>query len=74
MFDDARFQVSCYSLIADDESMWRRTIETSGENFKDVSQLMPGDTARLIHSDGVHILINLDGYTKGAKNEIFALK
>ena len=38
--------------------MWRRTIETSVENFKDVSQLMPGDTARLIHSDGVHILIN----------------
>ena len=29
MFDSARFQVSCYSLVADDESMWRRTIETS---------------------------------------------
>ncbi len=74
MFDSARFQVSCYSLVADDESMWRRTIETSVESLKDVSQLMPGDTARLIHSDAVHILVNLDGYTKGAKNEIFALK
>ena len=33
---------------------------------------MPGDTARLIHS-GVHTS-EFDGYTKGAKNEIFALK
>jgi protein O-GlcNAc transferase len=74
MFDEARFQVTCYSLAADDESMWRRKIETHVEGFKDVSQLMPGDTARLIHSDGVHILVNLNGYTKGARNEIFALK
>ena len=35
-------------------------IETSVENFKDVSQLMLGDTARLIHSDGVHILTLMD--------------
>ena len=74
MFDDTRFQVSCYSLSADDESMCRRKIEGSVEEFKDVSQLMPGDIARLIHADGVHVLVNLNGYTKGAKNEVFALK
>ena len=33
-----------------------------------------GDIARLIHSDGIDILINLNGYTKGARNEIFALQ
>lgn len=33
-----------------------------------------GDVARLIHSDGIDILINLNGYTKGARNEIFALQ
>jgi protein O-GlcNAc transferase len=27
-----------------------------------------------IHSDGIHVLVNLNGYTKGARNEIFALK
>lgn len=30
--------------------------------------------ARLIHADGMDILINLNGYTKGARNEIFALQ
>lgn len=27
-----------------------------------------------INQDGIHILINMNGYTKGARNEIFALK
>lgn len=36
--------------------------------------LHAGDAAQVIFNDGIHILINLNGYTKGAKNEIFALK
>jgi protein O-GlcNAc transferase len=32
------------------------------------------DAAALINTHGVHILINLNGYTKGARNEIFALR
>ncbi len=28
----------------------------------------------MINKDGIHILINLNGYTKGARNEIFALQ
>jgi len=27
-----------------------------------------------INQDGIHILVNMNGYTKGARNEIFALK
>ena len=26
-----------------------------------------------INQDGIHILVNMNGYTKGARNEIFAL-
>ena len=33
-----------------------------------------GKAADLINKDGIHILINLNGYTKGARNEIFALQ
>jgi protein O-GlcNAc transferase len=36
--------------------------------------LHSGDAAQLINNDGVHILINLNGYTKGSRNEIFALQ
>ena len=30
--------------------------------------------ANRIAADGIHVLINLNGYTKGARNEIFALR
>ena len=33
-----------------------------------------GAAADRINADGVHILVNMNGYTKGARNEIFALK
>lgn len=33
-----------------------------------------GKAANRIHADGIHILINMNGYTKGARNELFALR
>ena len=27
-----------------------------------------------IYQDGIHVLLNMNGYTKGARNEIFALR
>lgn len=33
-----------------------------------------GDAVNLIRADRVHILVNLNGYTKGSRNEIFALR
>jgi protein O-GlcNAc transferase len=33
-----------------------------------------GKAADRIHGDGIHILVNMNGYTKGARNELFALR
>lgn len=33
-----------------------------------------GKAADHINADGIHILVNMNGYTKGARNELFALK
>lgn len=33
-----------------------------------------GKAADKINNDGIHILVNMNGYTKGARNEIFALR
>jgi protein O-GlcNAc transferase len=45
------------------------------EHFVDLSQVpCNGEAADRIFKDGIHILINLNGYTKGARNEIFALR
>ena len=48
---------------------------TGIEHIKDLSSLSYGDAAEVIAKDGIHILINLDGYTsRGAKPEILALR
>lgn len=33
-----------------------------------------GKAADRIYADGIQILVNMNGYTKGARNELFALK
>lgn len=73
MHDISKFEIYCYATSGPDGSAQRRTVERTAEHFKDISQLHAGDAAQLIHNDGVHILINLNGFTRGAKNEIFAL-
>lgn len=72
MHDSLKFEVFCYALSPDDESVWRRKVEEEAEHFKDISELTYFDAARLIRTDNIHVLINLDGYTKGACNQIFA--
>lgn len=74
LHDKRRIQVTVYALSASDMSVWRKKIEKEVENFRDISALTHDDAARVIHADGVHILMNLNGYTKGARNEIFALR
>jgi protein O-GlcNAc transferase len=73
MHDKTKFEVTCYALSPSDSSTWRHKIEGEAEHFKDVSKLHSGDAAQLIYNDGIHILVNLNGYTKGCRNEIFAL-
>lgn len=33
-----------------------------------------GKAADIINRDKIHVLVNMNGYTKGARNEIFALR
>jgi len=74
MHNTIKYEVYCYSLTPDDQSHWRRAIQTSAEHFIDIGHMHAVEAAQLIHKDGIHILINLNGYTKGSRNEIFALR
>ncbi|KAL3130806.1 hypothetical protein ABBQ38_000142 [Trebouxia sp. C0009 RCD-2024] len=71
--DRSRLEVFCYALSPSDGSEWRHRIEQEAEHFLDVSAWSVGDIAGKISSDEVQVAINLNGYTKGARNEIFAL-
>lgn len=69
----AQVEVFCYGLSPSDGSEWRLRIEAEAEHFLDVSAWSVPDIARKISADAIQVAINLNGYTKGARNEIFAL-
>ncbi|KAA1065350.1 hypothetical protein PGTUg99_003567 [Puccinia graminis f. sp. tritici] len=70
----AKFAVVCYATSPSDGSIYRKKIEQEVESFKDVSGWSHEEVVKEILKDRIHILINLNGYTKGAKNEIFAAR
>jgi protein O-GlcNAc transferase len=71
----ARVEVFCYSLSPDDGTTFRQKVSREAEHFIDLSAVQcNGQAADRIHADGIHILVNMNGYTKGARNEIFALR
>jgi protein O-GlcNAc transferase len=73
--DKAKVEIFCYSLSPDDSTSFRRKIAQEAEHFIDLSKMPDnGAAANKINADGIHVLVNMNGYTKGARNEIFALK
>jgi len=71
----ARVEIFCYSLSPDDGTTFRQKVSREAEHFIDLSAIQcNGKAADRIYSDGIHVLVNMNGYTKGARNEIFALR
>lgn len=75
MHNRENVEVFCYALSANDGTNFRQKLMNESEHFVDLSQITCNSKAAdRIHDDGIHILINMNGYTKGARNEIFALR
>ncbi|KAJ2028055.1 hypothetical protein H4S03_007992 [Coemansia sp. S3946] len=74
MHDRRRFQVICYATTAADGSAHRQKIEAEADVFVDCAAWSTARIVEQIASDGIHVLVNLNGYTKGARNEIFAAR
>ena len=75
MHDKSRIELFCYALSPDDGTSFRAKISKGADHFIDFSSVScVGAMAERIYNDGIHILVNMNGYTKGARNEIFALK
>jgi protein O-GlcNAc transferase len=72
MHDRMGFEIFCYATSADDGSTYRQKIKTESEHFIEIMALSNEEAAKQIYKDRIHILVNLNGYTKGARNEIFA--
>ncbi len=72
--DLSRFSVYLYATTPSDGSPYRQKIEREAQHFLDVSAWSNQQVVERIVMDNIHVLMNLNGYTKGARNEIFAAR
>ncbi|KAI8391424.1 glycosyl transferase family 41-domain-containing protein [Radiomyces spectabilis] len=72
--DKKKYEVFCYATTASDNSPYRTKIAAEAEHFIDVSSWSHQQVVETVIRDGIHVLVNLNGYTKGAANEIFAAR
>lgn len=72
--DPSRVRAICYATTPSDRSSHRRKIEDEAPVFRDASGWSSDKLVKQIVADEVHILVNLNGYTRGARNEIFAAR
>lgn len=73
LHDRAKYEIFCYALRFDGSmEAWR--IRRDVEHWVDASKMDNVELAQRISSDGVHIAVNLNGFTIRARNEVFALR
>ncbi|KAI5845153.1 glycosyl transferase family 41-domain-containing protein [Morchella snyderi] len=74
LHNPSRAKAYCYATTASDNSDHRKQIEREAPVFRDAHTWGPDRLVRQIVDDGIHILINLNGFTRGARNEVFAAR
>jgi predicted O-linked N-acetylglucosamine transferase (SPINDLY family) len=72
--DRRRFNIIGYSLSGDDGSPMRQRLEKGLRRFVNLGNLGHEEAAGRIAADGVDILVDLMGYTRGSHPQILALR
>ena len=74
LHDRRRFEVFGYSFGPDDGSSYRKKIAKDCDHFIDLAAASLTDGARRIHADGVHVLVDLQGYIGFPRLGMLALR
>ncbi|MBF0584316.1 MAG: tetratricopeptide repeat protein, partial [Magnetococcales bacterium] len=74
LHDRDRFEIIAYSYGQDDGQSMRRRVIAACDQFVDLRHFSHQDSARRILEDGVHILLELKGFTKDSRLEIPAFR
>ncbi|KAJ4359272.1 hypothetical protein N0V95_002283 [Ascochyta clinopodiicola] len=74
LHDTSKVKAFCYATTASDGSEHRKQIERESPVFRDANNWSAERLVNQIIKDGIHILVNLNGYTRGARNEVFAAR
>jgi protein O-GlcNAc transferase len=72
--DRNRFEIFGYCFTQSDNSELRQRLVSAFDHFVPIGNLSYADAARRINQDGIDILIDLKGYTTGARTEILAAR
>ncbi|MDR3462922.1 MAG: tetratricopeptide repeat protein [Beijerinckiaceae bacterium] len=70
--DKTRFELFGYSLGPDDGSILRQRVVDAFDHFADLRGLSDAGAAMKIHANQIDILLDLKGYTQGARVKILA--
>jgi protein O-GlcNAc transferase len=68
------FKINCYSYGPDDQSNYRQQILNQSDRFINIRDCFHIDAAKQIYADGVDILVDLKGHTRGARLAILACR
>ncbi len=74
LHDRRRLEVFGYSLSKDDGSKAFENIRRACDTFADISDLPLQNIAQRIAADGIDILVDLNGYNRHGRSEVFALR
>ena len=74
LHDRSRFDVIAYSYGPDDGSAIRARLRETADEFVDIANLPHLQSARAIYGNRIDILVDLKGYTQGARPQILALR
>ena len=74
LHDRSRFEVWGLSFGPGEDSVLRRRLEAGFDHFHDVRALSDEAVARLLVDQGVHIVVDLKGFTKDARPGIFQFR
>ncbi|MBB4014591.1 tetratricopeptide repeat protein [Niveibacterium umoris] len=74
LHDRTQFEVHAFSLGPDDGRSMRKRLMAAFEHFHDLRGRSWPDIARLIHTLGIDVLVDLKGYTKDTGSPVLALR
>jgi predicted O-linked N-acetylglucosamine transferase (SPINDLY family) len=72
--DRSRFEIRLYSYGRADASEWRQRLVAGSDAFVDIAGLGLCEAASRVRDDGVDVLVDLKGFTRDGRPELFALR
>lgn len=72
--DRSRFEIFAYCHSPEENSLMRRRMIAAFDHFRKIGPMRHRDVATMVRDDCIDILVDLKGYTRDARTEIFAYR